>query len=348
MLKKLFLPCILILAGLSSCKDSGVTLPSVTGTRYEILVVMDDSLWKAPSGRALVGLLDQDMPSLPQSEPIMSISHCTRREFSDILKPARNILLTEVAPRYEIAKVTLSKNRWAQPQSVVKIVAKSDSLLADLIKREGDNILEFFLSTERNRYIAFSKEYINQTAKKEIEEKFGVSIDIPEELKKSQKGKDFYWITNNSGTIRKDMVIYSIPYTSTKLLTKQKLIAIRDSVMKVNIPGEFEGSYMGTELKYCDPLFREINVNKNYCAELSGLWKMYNGGSMGGPFYSHSRIDEVNQRIITVEGFVFAPGTKKRNHIRQLEAAIYTMKLPQERNAIKEVSVVAEKKTNKK
>ena len=74
---------------------------------------------------------------------------------------------------------------------------------------------------------------------------------------------------------------------------------------------------------------------------------MFNGGSMGGPFYSHTRVDEINQRVITVEGFVFAPGTKKRNHIRQLEAAVYTVKLPQEINAIKEVSVVAEKNNSK-
>ena len=71
---------------------------------------------------------------------------------------------------------------------------------------------------------------------------------------------------------------------------------------------------------------------------------MMNGAAMGGPFYSHTRLDEINQRVITVEGFVFAPGTKKRNAIRQLEAAIYTMKLPQEINALKEVSVTAEKK----
>jgi hypothetical protein len=73
---------------------------------------------------------------------------------------------------------------------------------------------------------------------------------------------------------------------------------------------------------------------------------MFDGASMGGPFYSHTRVDEINKRVITVEGFVFAPGTKKRNHIRQLEAAVYTVKLPQEISELSEVTVVAESNNN--
>jgi len=101
---------------------------------------------------------------------------------------------------------------------------------------------------------------------------------------------------------------------------------------------------MGTEYKFEPPTFNEIWLNDGYCAEIRGLWKMKNGGSMGGPFYSHTRLDEINQRVITIEGFVFAPGTKKRNAIRQLEAIVYSTKLPQEINALKEIAVVAKKK----
>jgi hypothetical protein len=48
-----------------------------------------------------------------------------------------------------------------------------------------------------------------------------------------------------------------------------------------------------------------------------------------------------------MEVFVFAPGKKKRNPIRQLEAVLFSAKLPQEINALNEVSVVAEKKAEK-
>ena len=49
---------------------------------------------------------------------------------------------------------------------------------------------------------------------------------------------------------------------------------------------------------------------------------------MGGPFVSHSVVDETNNRVIVVEAFVYAAGQKKGKFIRKLEASLYTLKLP--------------------
>ena len=333
-----------VLLFLCSCKNTGTILTSVAGSKYEVLVVMDDSTWKAPPGRSLVALLDSNMQGLPQAEPIMNISRCKRIDFTDILKPARNILLTEISEKYPEPKIIYTTNKWAQPQSVVIVMAANDSVFVSTIKKYGDNILNYFLRTERDRQIEFNKTNQNTQAKAEIEKLFGIQVDIQKGMSKSTKKKDFYWISNENAAIRQDIVIYSYPYVDKKTFTKDFLLAKRDSVMKANIPGEFEGSYMGTEYKFEPPTFNEIWLNDGYCAEIRGLWKMKNGGSMGGPFYSHTRLDEINQRVITIEGFVFAPGTKKRNAIRQLEAIVYSTKLPQEINALKEIAVVAKKK----
>ena len=52
------------------------------------------------------------------------------------------------------------------------------------------------------------------------------------------------------------------------------------------------------------------------------------GEAMGGPFVSHSQVDTINNRVIVVEGFVYAPDKMKRTMIRRLEAALYTLELP--------------------
>ena len=335
----LFFPLLLLF----SCSNGGQTLPTVSGSKYEVLVVMNDAEWKAPAGRSLVALLDQDMYGLPQPEAVMRISRCKQIDFTDMLKPSRNILITDISDKYTRPKITYTTNRWAQPQTVVRVVAPNDSVFVSTIDKYGENILNYFLDTERDRQIEFNKEYVNVTAKAEIEKMFGIQIDITKGINKSIKKKDFYWITNNSASVRQDIVIYSYPYTDKNTFTKDYLLAKRDSVMKANLPGEFEGSYMGTEYKYEPPIFKEVWVNDGYCAEIRGLWKMKNGGAMGGPFFSHSRLDEISQRVITIEGFVFAPGAKKRNPMRQLEAVIYSAKLPQEINALKEISIVAKK-----
>ncbi len=54
---------------------------------------------------------------------------------------------------------------------------------------------------------------------------------------------------------------------------------------------------------------------------------MKNGISMGGPFVSLSVVDVKRDRIVTVEGFVFAPGKSKMNLVRQVEAVIYSLKI---------------------
>jgi hypothetical protein len=50
--------------------------------------------------------------------------------------------------------------------------------------------------------------------------------------------------------------------------------------------------------------------------------------AMGGPFVAHSVVDTINNRVIVVEGFVYAPEKMKRSMIRRLEAALYTLKVP--------------------
>jgi len=98
-------------------------------------------------------------------------------------------------------------------------------------------------------------------------------------------------------------------------------------VMKANIPGFKEGVYMSTDSLLTD--VRPINVQNSYTMEARGLWRM-KGDFMGGPYVSHTRLDEKNQRIITAEIFVYSPDKMKRNLVRQMEASLYTLKLPNE------------------
>ena len=83
--------------------------------------------------------------------------------------------------------------------------------------------------------------------------------------------------------------------------------------------------------------YSAITVEGKYCGVMRGLWKMV-GDMMGGPFVSHIRLDEKNQRVVVAEGFVYAPETNKRNYIRRMEAALFTLRLPGEFETPKENS----------
>ena len=93
---------------------------------------------------------------------------------------------------------------------------------------------------------------------------------------------------------------------------------------------------MGTEYKHFPPVSRQVaalrdSVGGFYGIETRGLWKIEDGEAMGGPFVSLTRLDQVNGRVVTAETFLFAAGQKKRNALRQNEAILYSLKMPNER-----------------
>ena len=59
--------------------------------------------------------------------------------------------------------------------------------------------------------------------------------------------------------------------------------------------------------------------------EVRGLWEMRNG-ALGGPFVCLVQVDTVGRKVIVAEGFVYSPSTEKRELIRELEAALRTLK----------------------
>lgn len=316
----------LLLTLFGAC-NGGAVVANSTGAPGEIIVVMDKKYWDGPAGDALKDVLKEPIPGLPQVEPSLAVSSVTPHAFDGLLKVVRNILIVDIdSTQYTKASVKLMKDKWSRNQLVMRIQAPNAASFELFVTQRADQIVGVFVKEELKRTQEYLKKVYNHDAQAKIKEMFDVEISIPEGLKFSKDTTDFFWITNNANTGRRDMLIYSFPYTDKETFTKDYLVAMRDSVLKANLPGAFPGSYMTTE-KVFAPEYEALNVNGKYVGELRGLWRMQ-GDMMGGPFVSHARLDEKNQRVIVAEGFVFAPETKKRNHIRQLEAALYTLKLP--------------------
>lgn len=335
---KRLLTCLLIsvIILLTGCTDSGTYAPNVSGAAFEVLLVIDEDVYRTPGGEMMFEVLNSDMPHLPQPEPMFKMSRLPHSMFDNLLKTTRNIVFVRVdSTRYTTGKIQLSRNRWARTQAIADVTAPDAETLRVTLKKDGYRIAEYFIKAERERMMSYYKANINNEALMRTFKQFGCQVAVPTSLNKYSEGTDFLWMTNGNATrVRQDVIIYSVPYYSEKQLTHEAIIARRDSVLKVNMPGGVKGSYMGTELRYEPPVTKFIKVNDSWAAETRGLWKMFAGESMGGPFVSLTRIDEANMRIITIEGFVFAPGKDKRNPLRQMDAMVYSVKLPHEINAV--------------
>jgi hypothetical protein len=153
-----------------------------------------------------------------------------------------------------------------------------------------------------------------------------MKLYVPKGYKTDVDTKDFMWLAHEYRDIIQGVLIYTYDYTDENTFTRDYLVEKRNAVLKRNVPGEIEGSYMTTELLF-PPIMNEFNLNEKYTIEIQGLWKMQDGYAMGGPFISLIQLDEKRNKIITVEGFVFAPAHKKRELIRQVEAILYSMEI---------------------
>ncbi len=320
---------LLVATGACTGKSMGA---SATGAPGEVIVVMNDAYWKGEAGDVLDDVLKMPVPGLPQQEPALTVSHTDKAHFDGILRVVRNIIVVTIdSTQFTKASMNAVRDEWARNQVVLNINAPTETAFIIFVTQHSGEIVDLFVKEEMKRTQEYLKKNYSKAAQDKIEEMFGIEIAVPEGMNLSKDTTDFFWTTNNAATGRRDMVVYSFPYTDKNTFTKDYMIAMRDSVMKANVPGGFPGSYMTTEKRFVTD-YKGIDVNGKYVGELRGLWKM-EGDKMGGPFVSHAMLDEKNQRVIVAEGFVYSPETNKRNYMRQLEAALYTMQFPDDNRA---------------
>ncbi|MDR2839885.1 MAG: DUF4837 family protein [Paludibacter sp.] len=321
-----------VLAGIimSACVNSEKILPSVSGSQNEVLVVIADSVWKSPQGTMLKQILTQEIYGLPQPEPMFDVYQCQPAAFSDMLKPSRNVIIAEISEKYAVSEISFIHNVWAKSQAVAKIEAPNEIQFNKIITQHENQIIDFFITAERNRQIAYNAVNLNISAVNEIEKMFSIRLDVPKVISKITKGQNFIWLMNDDATVHQDIMVYSFQYGDSTEITEQFVIAKRDSITKANIRGEIDGSYMISE-KNPKPKFSTINLNGENCAELRGLWKITAMG-MGGAFYSCTLLDKKNKRATAIDAFVFAPSRTKRNPLRQLEAIVHSAKILQNTN----------------
>lgn len=311
-----------------SKKKKGLLMPNATGLPYEMLVVMDDEQWERPLGRAVFNVLDSDVPGLPQSERSFRISRVGPSAFnSNTFRIMRNIIKVDIQDIYSQPKFKFARNVYSYPQMIMTLQAPDEASLAEYINANQQSIIDFFTKAEMNREIENLREKHNPEVSRLAQEILDVDVWVPWEINRFKKGKDFFWASTNVGKKDMSIVLYAYPYTDKNTFTLEYFLQKRDSVMKANIPGGPEGSYMTTNHNYV--YVEDATVRGKYAQVARGLWRVQ-GDRMGGPFVSHSRVDEANGRIVVAEAFIYAPESLKRDLIRRMEAALYTVQLPSE------------------
>ncbi|MDD4107985.1 MAG: DUF4837 family protein [Prolixibacteraceae bacterium] len=317
---------VVIFVSLFSCKDDGTGMQkNITGKAGELVIIISDEAWDGNPGKMLRSNLAQEHVALPQDEPLFDLINVPHNAFKSIFKSTRNIIQTTITPNADSSGVTFKDNVWASPQATVIIQAKNHEDFVKVFDENKDKIMSYFLKAERDRLAMNYNNYYEKGIYNALSRDFGITMKIAPGFQIAKQEDDFIWLKYETPDISQGIIIYTFPYVAHEAFTTDYLVRVRDSVLRANVPGPTEGSYMSTE-KRVEQVFNVRPHNGNYASEMRGLWRLIND-YMGGPYISLAELDMANQRVVVAYGYVYAPSKDKRNYIRQVEAMIYSLKL---------------------
>ena len=287
----------ILLSGCNRGKEN--QLPKSTGMPYEVVLEGDtDSI--------VTKMLTEDVTGLPQPEPLCRLIQVKKGKTQGNYLLVRTRIVVNIGERD--FSVTLRHDENAAPQNIIRISAQSSQQLRERLN--GKKLRQIVDEVELKHLadiISSNPSKQNKEMQDEIKKMFGIDMKIPVSMNASKKAKDFIWISNNASSGMQNLLIMKVKSEERRMKNSNAFHvndkALIDSILRTNMPGETDSMYMVI------PHLSE-----------RGLWEM-KGDAMGGP-YVMRRIHN-NLYIIA---FVYAPEMKKKILIKQLEAAISTIK----------------------
>lgn len=326
---------IVFLLFLFSCEQSNPrnALPGKVGPIGEVLVVIPEKHWDGEIVAALRSFAEEPYTLLPQAENTLDLTLLDPVEFGRFWKPHRNVVIIDIADRIDTQTPSLKiyKNKYANDQVYAEIKGKTTHGIAETIRENGEALINAINRAELKRIASLVRSYSNESLTSTIKEKYAISIDFPRDAQLVKAYENFVWVQReqtrmkggNNHDVKQGFFIYSYPYHSDSVFSYNYLLEKRNKTLKKYVEGGPKGSYMTTEMQL-PPRYEEVSFKSEFAAEMRGLWRMEND-FMGGPFYSMTLYDKANERIVTVDGYAYAPYFNKREYIREVEGIIKTL-----------------------
>ena len=312
---------------LQSCEDNKVVYKPESSARINsITVVVDKDNWNNTIGDKIRNLYADEYEGLPQIEERFTLKQMPYEAFSGFSRSSRNIIFINKKSNPEFF---FEVDKYARPQIYLEIKGNSiKSILEQIDKSKKEAINKF-----TNGEIEESKRRILKSPLKDTKamDDFLINMKMPSAYSLYKQDKNFIWYQKQIQKGHSNIIVTQLPNQKNIFdYNIQSLIKLRDSIGKSFLPGRNPESFMISEKEYL-PYQKKVNYYGIKMLETRGTWEV-KGDFMGGPFLNYLIEDKLNDRVLFVEGFVFAPSKRKRDNIIELEAIIKSLKLKKEFN----------------
>ncbi len=319
------------------------------GEPDEIILVMDSTQWADTVGLGLEvkRTFLAAMRGLPQDEPLFNVSKVSPRRLNTTLKSATNMVFvttldsrtqdSRALQKYFTAQalnqikrdttifMRIRKDEFAKGQNVMFLFGASEEFLAEKIRYNRAQIREFFEGSAKKivQQKIFNKR--ESGLERQLKENHGVEMSIPYGWDRAKDLRNFVWFRKLGDQTEQSVFIYYEPYRDRNMFND--IGAFRDRITQTNLRDSEKPSLYIARQEIINVFTERVNFNGNFAVEARSLWRV-SDNSGGGPFLSYTIVDEKQGMIYYIEGYVYSPGTKKKNFIREIEAILGTFKTP--------------------
>ena len=337
---------------LSSCGNEALErslqpTPSAFGRINMLVVIADSTLWEAGASDSVAFFFEAPYIILPQPEPIFDVryieaeqlaaeptwqqlrNYVVLADLSDEDSPTTQMVRQDMNDaklqqvREEGFGTAVANNKWATGQQLVYLIGRNRQELLDGMSTVYPAVVKRLQEREDERLrVTTYFEGSNPRQRDTVQRIAGVRLEVPGGYDIVPiEADDVVWLRREVQGASMNILATRIPYENPEQLSKAGLKEIRDRIGREYISSTTDGTYMrinDTDL----PLFTEsTRLNGSFAIEGRGIWEIEND-FLAGPFVSYLINDTTDNQLVLVDGFVYAPGRKKRDLMEELVTVI--------------------------
>lgn len=339
---------VILLALLCSCESATKKvkedfMPLARGEADEIILVIDSTNWNGQVGDQLKEMYRNYIVGLPQDEYQFKINQVSPRKLNSVLRNVKNLIfvMTLDAKGLEAKAMreyftdnslkmirddsslfyTAKKDEFAKGQIALYLYGQDSESLTKNLKENSDNLVSLFESAVTRRMRDAILKKTKPETEKIISQGHEYQIAVPFGYDLAKNLKDFIWLRKLEADAEWNVFVHSRPYTDREVFNY--VDELRDDITSTYLRDSEKQKLHIDRQKIIPVITKRITFKGKFAVEARGLWKV-SDNSAGGPFISYTLVDEATNTLYYLEGYVYAPGGKKKPLIREVEAILAT------------------------
>ena len=316
----------------------------------DVAVLTDQVTWGL-SGNLIDSIFSRSIPGIAGQEPFFVVRRSDESNFDGFYKKNYNLFVFIQRNRWHVLKslfnpsmqnkieskfnpngivVFKAQNVWAQPQQVHFVLTPDAEVMESSLINKRTSFLIQALETEKKTTISAllgKQKSERDSFRNNMLESRGYAVRKPFTYSVSLRSDECIGISRYMSAKKLGLYMYEEDYSNEDQFKQEYIIGRRNDVLKRHIKGadrpDSIPTFMTTDSVNVKLFRRQFELNGNYAIETRGWWEMEND-FMAGPFVNYTILSTRQNKIISIDCNVFAPGHDKNRLLRQLELIVST------------------------